>query len=406
MSAGLRARVRARLPSERVNIPSLLRRGFWQGACALAGGLTVTGKLPASPDGRGRILVANHSSHADTAALMAGLPPTGKPVFAAAADYWFDVWWRRALITGLAGGLPVRRHEHGAYAGLLAAAGEAVQDGRTVVLYPEGTRSTDGTVGEFASGASRLAEDLDIDVIPVALLGTGDVLPKRGRFRPAPMQLRIGAPMHRPSPEQLRTRVSALLGQGPAVTTTSRTWRGVRSLVDSPWGLALAGGWGFAEAISWPVMAEMSLVFFAAAEPSRIPKFSAALIAGSLAGVVLNSAAARRGHTFPAPWTTPRMWHVAQQHLGTGPRGVLHQALNGVPVKVYARTAGELDCDLVRFTGWAAIERGARLGAIATGVYGLSVFLNPWLRRLYGQYLAATGLGFTVTIRQIVRAWS
>ncbi|PWJ26494.1 1-acyl-sn-glycerol-3-phosphate acyltransferase [Branchiibius hedensis] len=395
------------LPNQRIHLPSRLRRGLWRGACALAGGLTVSGQLPASPDGRGRILVANHSSHADTAALMAGLPPSGKPVFAAAADYWFDVWWRRALITGLAGGLPVRRHEHGAYAGLLAAAREAVDDGRTVVLYPEGTRSTDGSVAEFASGASRLAHDLNVPVVPVALLGTGDVLPKRGRFRPAPMQIRIGAAMHEPTPEQLRTRVSALLGLGPAETKTSRTWRAVHSLVESRWGLLLAGGWGFAEAISWPVMAEMSLVFFAAAEPSRIPKFSGALIAGSLTGVLVNTVAARNGRTFPAPWTTPRMWQTAARDLREeGPRGILHQALNGVPVKVYARTAGELRCSLVPFTGWVAVERGARLGAIAVGVYGASVFLNPWLRRLYGQYLTATGVGFTVVIRQIIRAWS
>jgi hypothetical protein len=54
------------------------------------------------------VVVANHGSHADTAVLLAALPPTARPVFAAAADYWLDAPVRRMLATGLAGALPVR----------------------------------------------------------------------------------------------------------------------------------------------------------------------------------------------------------------------------------------------------------------------------------------------------------
>lgn len=390
----------------RPHLPSLARRRLWQGVCALAGGLTVTGSVRPSPAGRGRLLVANHSSHADTAVLMAGLPPSAKPVFAAAADYWFDVWWRRLLVTGLAGALPVRRHESGAYAGLLQAARTAIDDGRTIVLYPEGTRSTDGTVHEFASGASRLARDLEVEVVPAALVGTGDVWPKRGRLRPARMELRLGSAMTKPTPDQLHARVVALLGQGPAAVRTSRTWRVVHAVVESPWGLVMAATWGFAEAVSWPVMAEMSLVFVAAAEPRRMPVFAGGLIAGSLGGVLLTTMCAARGRRFPAPWTTPRMWQTASTHLSAGPSGVLHQALNGVPVKVYARTAGELGVDLPRFATWTLVERGARLTVISGGVYGAAVFLQPWLRRLYGQHLVITSAGFAIAIRRILRAWS
>ena len=45
----------------------------------------------------GCIVVANHSSHADTAVLLAALPSTAKPVFGAAADYWFAVPTRRIV---------------------------------------------------------------------------------------------------------------------------------------------------------------------------------------------------------------------------------------------------------------------------------------------------------------------
>ena len=162
--------------------------------------------------------MANHASHADTAVLLAALPPATRPVFGAAADYWFDVPVRRFIATSLIGILPVRRSGDGTYAALLAAAGPALTAGRTVVLYPEGTRSTDGTIGEFRSGALRLARDCGVPIVPVAVMGTADVLPKDGRYSPAPMEVRIGAPLDPLgiSAPQLRAHVLALLEDSAA----------------------------------------------------------------------------------------------------------------------------------------------------------------------------------------------
>jgi 1-acyl-sn-glycerol-3-phosphate acyltransferase len=136
--------------------------------------------------------VANHSSHADTAVLLAALPPTAKPVFVAAADYWFDVPVRKFIASSLAGVLPVRRNGGGSFEAMLAAARPALEAGRTVVIYPEGTRSTNGSIAEFRSGALRLARECGVPVVPIALTGTADVLPKGGRWSPTPMQVRIG----------------------------------------------------------------------------------------------------------------------------------------------------------------------------------------------------------------------
>ena len=86
-----------------IRISSVLRHWIWRLASALSGGLTVTGRWRVSG---GCIVVANHSSHADTAALLAALPPEAKPVFGAAADYWFDLPLRRFIATSLAGVLP------------------------------------------------------------------------------------------------------------------------------------------------------------------------------------------------------------------------------------------------------------------------------------------------------------
>jgi 1-acyl-sn-glycerol-3-phosphate acyltransferase len=190
-------------------ISYVLRHWMWRLVSALSGGLTVSGKWRASG---GCIVVANHSSHADTAVLLAALPPKAKPVFGAAADYWFDVPVRRFIATSLAGVLPVRRSGGGSYDALLAAARPALRAGRTVVIYPEGTRSTNGNIGEFRSGALRLARKCGVPIVPVALTGTADVLPKGGRWSPAPMQVRIGEPIDptTASAAELRERVLAL----------------------------------------------------------------------------------------------------------------------------------------------------------------------------------------------------
>lgn len=391
----------------RVHVPSLLRRRLWRVICSLAGGLTVTGSWPATrADGRGVILVANHSSHGDTAAIMAALPWRGKPVFAAAADYWFDVAYRRVAVTSLAGALPVRRTEKGAYDAMLAAVRPALEEGRTVVVYPEGTRTKDGSVGEFHSGATRLAADCGVEVVPVAILGTRDVLPKNGRFTPTPMEVRIGEPLVDAPKEALRASVVGLLESGPVRTRSSRVWAAVSALVRSPWGLVVAFVWGFAEALSWPIMAEMALVLLAAAVPSRIWAWAGSIVAGSVVGVLTNASLAAGGHLLPQPLTTDRMRDVADGHLADGASGIWHQALNGIPVKVYARIAGHDGIDLPSLAGWTLLERGLRMLVAAAVVWGLARLLRPWLERLYGPYLTVSLVGFTVILSLILAGWS
>ena len=192
-----------------IGVSSVLRHWLWRVVSAVSGGLTVTGRWRVNG---GCVVVANHSSHADTAVLLAALPPTAKPVFVAAADYWFDVPVRRFVASSLAGVLPVRRSGGGGFEAMLAAARPALAAGRAVVIYPEGTRSTNGNVREFRSGALRLARECGVPLVPVALTGTADVLPKGGRWSPAPMQIRIGEPVDPDgiSAPQLREQVVTL----------------------------------------------------------------------------------------------------------------------------------------------------------------------------------------------------
>ncbi|MGP3971000.1 1-acyl-sn-glycerol-3-phosphate acyltransferase [Streptomyces sp. 6N223] len=160
------------------------------------GGLRVEGPVPGGPC----VVVANHASHADTAALLAALPARRRPLVAAAADYWFGRPLRAAVCRGLAAGFPVRRGSEGGRGFTdLAAAARLLAAGHTVVVFPEGTRSRDGTVGRFRSGATRLAELADVPLVPAGLVGTDRLLPAHGRLRRAAVTVRFGEPTRDPA---------------------------------------------------------------------------------------------------------------------------------------------------------------------------------------------------------------
>lgn len=59
---------------------------------------------------------------------------------------------------------------------------EAVEEGYSVVIFPEGTRSEDGSIGSFHSGAFYLQKKLGLDILPLMLRGVGDIMPKHEAF--------------------------------------------------------------------------------------------------------------------------------------------------------------------------------------------------------------------------------
>jgi 1-acyl-sn-glycerol-3-phosphate acyltransferase len=175
-------------------VPALARQALWRTVLTLTGGLRVHGAvaLPAGPC----VIVANHRSHADTAALLAAVPARRRPAVAAAADYWFRGGVRPRICRVLCAAFPVRRSGGGSAD--LADAARLLAAGRDVIVFPEGTRSRDGRTGDFHRGAARLAAAAGVPLVPVGLSGTGTLLPPGGsahRPRRAPVIVRFGAPV-------------------------------------------------------------------------------------------------------------------------------------------------------------------------------------------------------------------
>ncbi len=125
------------------------------------------------------ILASNHLSFCDS--IFLPLVLRRRLTFVAKAEYFEDP--RKAWFFRSTGQIPIKRTGGAASEGALAAAREVLEAGRLFGIYPEGTRSPDGRLYRGHTGVARLALECRVPVIPVAMIGTAEVLPI-GRVRP------------------------------------------------------------------------------------------------------------------------------------------------------------------------------------------------------------------------------
>ena len=173
------------------------------------------------------ILAANHLSLVDPVLLSAVVP---RPVtYVAKAE-----WWTRPGLRGRAMGrfmtaihqVPIDRSGGRAADSALAAARGVLAAGGVFGIFPEGTRSPDGLLHRGRTGVARIALATGVPVVPVGLVGTGQLLaPGSARFRRVRPTVRFGEPVvvaAEPAAGQVRARevtdqvmaaVAALSGQ-------------------------------------------------------------------------------------------------------------------------------------------------------------------------------------------------
>jgi long-chain acyl-CoA synthetase len=147
------------------------------------------GNIPAN---RNVVVVANHCSHVDFAVVRDALGAAGERlVVLAARDYFFNTPLRRFVAHNFSPLIPFDRER--AQLESLDQALVLLAAGRSVLMFPEGTRSTDGLIQEFKSGAGYLALRSGCDVLPLHISGTHQVLGK-GSVVPHyhPVEVRIG----------------------------------------------------------------------------------------------------------------------------------------------------------------------------------------------------------------------
>jgi 1-acyl-sn-glycerol-3-phosphate acyltransferase len=148
------------------------------------------------PDDGSFVLVGNHSSHLDALVLTASIPlrKLHRTFPAASTDYFFSSLPRSAFAAIFINALPFDRHA-GSARSLTVCEQLLARPGNILVIFPEGTRSTTGTLGPFRPGIGRLVAGKPIPVVPAYLHGAARAWPKgRALPRPHSLCLRIGEP--------------------------------------------------------------------------------------------------------------------------------------------------------------------------------------------------------------------
>jgi 1-acyl-sn-glycerol-3-phosphate acyltransferase len=125
------------------------------------------------------VFVANHSSHLDTPTILRALPRKwmNRTAVAAAADYFYDSRWKARGVALMFNTVPLGRNGGGLANGATDHVDKIIGEGWNLLMFPEGTRSRDGGIGQVRSGAAVIAAQHRIKVVPIYVSGTHDAMP-------------------------------------------------------------------------------------------------------------------------------------------------------------------------------------------------------------------------------------
>jgi 1-acyl-sn-glycerol-3-phosphate acyltransferase len=138
------------------------------------------------------IYVMNHQSMLDIPAAFASIPANMRFVAKKILQYVPVLGWYM-MATGM---IFVDRANRAQAVGSLKRAAAKIRGGKSIIAYPEGTRSRDGRILPFKKGVFVLALEAGVPIVPVAIEGSGKVLPSDSfALRPGEVRLKVGRPI-------------------------------------------------------------------------------------------------------------------------------------------------------------------------------------------------------------------
>jgi len=190
---------------------------MWSRSILAASGIqvAVSGMERIDP-ARPYIFMSNHQSNFDIPVLLAHLPVQFR--WLAKAELFKIPVFGRAMRG--AGYISIDRADREAAFKSLGKASEAIRNGVAIMIFPEGTRSLDGTLKPFKKGGFVLAVDAGVPIVPVTIRGTHAIMAKRTWIiRPRDVAVEVGEPIDtsdctRATKEALMERVRAAIRHG------------------------------------------------------------------------------------------------------------------------------------------------------------------------------------------------
>jgi 1-acyl-sn-glycerol-3-phosphate acyltransferase len=176
------------------------------------------GSVPHWPS-RSYVYMSNHQSNFDIPVLLSALPVQFR--WLAKAELFKIPLFGRSMRG--AGYISIDRSNRKSAFKSLARAADMIRKGTSVMIFPEGTRSSDGSLLPFKKGGFVLAVDAGVPIIPIVISGTHDIMPK-GRMLISSRRVRIdvGNPIQtsdytRKTKDDLMTRVRAAMSEASTV---------------------------------------------------------------------------------------------------------------------------------------------------------------------------------------------
>ncbi len=146
------------------------------------------------PPGRAYVYMSNHQSHLDIPVLYATLPSPTIRMLGKTELFQIPLWGRGLRAAEF---IEVDRSNHTRAVQSIAHAARLIEDGVSIYLAPEGTRSRDGRIAKLKKGGFHLAKDTETPIVPVAIRGTIDILPRGGKVmhKGQRVDVTIGSPI-------------------------------------------------------------------------------------------------------------------------------------------------------------------------------------------------------------------
>jgi 1-acyl-sn-glycerol-3-phosphate acyltransferase len=166
---------------------------LWAKTVLVACGVTVEVRgLDQTFDEPSYLVMANHTSHFDVISLFGRLPINMRPVAKRELGYIPIFGW--VLVVGAA--IMIDRGDREKAIASIERAGRAIRGGRSVLMFPEGTRTPPGALGALKKGPFHLALSARVPVLPIGLHGTGSILlPGDWRIHPGRVVMVVGKPI-------------------------------------------------------------------------------------------------------------------------------------------------------------------------------------------------------------------